>query len=414
MKTVKLYQTDVYIKEWDSKLLDIQYSDADADKCRIILDRTAFFPEGGGQSCDTGYIGDFKVTDVQEEKGIIFHTVTCSDKDNLSALSTAEKVKCRIDWSRRFDNMQRHLGEHILSGAFYNMYGGINCGFHMGSEYMTADISLKSGRDDIRSLTDEMVDCVELRANETVWSDKPVKVSFFDKREEAEKLPLRKALAFDDDISIVTVGDPENPDDCVACCGTHPSTSGQVGLIKIYKVEKYKDMFRVYFDAGNRAMSDYIFKHDMLTKLSNHFSSSIEDIPSKIKSHEENMKKLKDKLYKLKKAVTETECRNIDALIASTDESVIVYTAENLTIDDIADISKKYAGKCSRLIMIYSPESCAYMLVSGGSPDCGQLVKEYASFYGGKGGGKSSSARAAFSSKSDAELFADIVKKHLK
>ncbi len=414
MKTVKLYQSDVYMKEWDSKILDIQNSEKDIDSYSVILDRTAFFPEGGGQSCDTGYIGDLKVSDVQEESGLIRHTVICKKTDDISRLKASGEVRCRLDWDRRFDNMQRHLGEHILSGAFYNMYGGVNRGFHMGSEYMTADISFENSKDGIIELTDEMAARAELRANETIWSDKPVRAYFFNTRKEAEKLPLRKALAFDEDISIVTVGDPDNPDDCVACCGTHPSTSGQVGLIKIYKVEKYKSMFRVYFDAGRRAMSDYDFKHDMLTELSNRFSSSVEDLPAKIESREESIKNLKDKLYKLKKALIENECKAIDDIIAGTNDVVIVYTAGELTIDDLADISKKYSGSCDRLIMLYSPVSCAYMLVSGGEPDCGRLVKEYASFYGGRGGGRSVSARAVFSSASDAELFADLMKKHLK
>ena len=414
MKTLKLYQTDVYIKEWDANILEIKNSADNTNTFRIILDRTAFFSEGGGQSCDTGYIEDLKVTDVHEENGLIFHTVICTDAENISQLKQKSGVKCRIDWGRRFDNMQRHLGEHILSGAFYSLYGGVNRGFHMGKDYMTADISFESGKDGIRELTGEMAAQAELRANETIWKDSPVKVSFFDRREDAESLPLRKALAFDKDISIVTVGDPKAPDDCVACCGTHPSTAGQVGLIKIYKIEKYKNLFRIYFDAGRRAMSDYIFKHDMLTGLSNCFSSSIEDLPSKIESREENIKKLKDKLYTLKKSIIKNECSAIDNIIDNTADPVILYTAQDLTIDDLADISKKYAGKCEKLIMLYSPESSAYMLASSGQPDCGHLVKEYASFYGGKGGGKPASARAVFPSNTDAELFADLIKKHLK
>ena len=226
-------------------------------------------------------------------------------------------------------------------------------------------------------------------------------------------MPLRKALAFDEDISIVCVGSVENASDCVACCGTHPDTAGQVGLIKIYKIEKYKGMFRIYFEAGQRALADYDIKHDMLTDLSNRYSSSVEDFPSKLKAQEEKTAALKDELFHLKKAYIENECTRLDAILDGADANVVVYPLEHLSLDDAFSMGKHYMGKTDRLIMLYAKKNTSYILVSDGSIKCGALVKEYASFYNGKGGGNDTSARAIFSNADDAALFADLIRKHL-
>lgn len=411
MKTIKLYQSDVYIKQWTSKVIDIQKCEDHLNMFKIILEKTAFFPEGGGQSCDTGYIDNIKVVDVQENDYAIYHTLICESK---LPFDVGSNVTCCLDWDRRFDNMQRHLGEHILSGAIFNLYRGTNRGFHMGHNYMTIDISLPQETHQSKGFTNEMASSAQLCANKTIWHDKPVTVLHFDKRREAEKLPLRKPLAFDENISVVTVGDLQNPDDCVACCGTHPSTTGQVGLIKIYKVEKYKGMHRIFFDAGKRALSDYDFKHNMLMTISSIYSSSVEDVPQKIKSHEEKIEKLKDKIYNLKKSLIENECRNIDDKIIKDKNPFIMYKINDLSLDDITDISKRYSGKCNKLLMLYSPEYHSYIITSSGDPDCGHLVKKYAALYNGKGGGKNISARAVFSTQSDALLFSDSIKQYFK
>ena len=416
MKITKLYQQDRYLKNWTARITSVRASDETPGQFTLTLDRTAFFPEGGGQSCDTGTIetphGKFTVIDVQEDGENVIHTVKPADDSGTPELSTGTEVTCSLDWGRRFDNMQRHCGEHILSGMFYREYGGVNRGFHMGDNYMTIDISLEE-KPEITEITYQDALRAELEANRVIWSDAPVTVLRFDSREEAEKMPLRKALAFDEDISIVCVGSVENASDCVACCGTHPDTAGQVGLIKIYKIEKYKGMFRIYFEAGQRALADYDIKHDMLTDLSNRYSSSVEDFPSKLKAQEEKVVALKDELFHLKKAYIENECTRLDAILDGADANVVVYPLEHLSLDDAFSMGKHYMGKTGRLIMLYAKKNTSYILVSDGSIKCGALVKEYASFYNGKGGGNDTSARAIFSNADDAALFADLIRKHL-
>lgn len=440
MMTTKLYQIDTYLKEWDARILAAKPA-ADGD-CLIQLDQTAFFPEGGGQGADHGQlrlIGSdseavFYVIDVQEDGDLIWHTVCLPDPADGSSEPTGElctilsegcKVHCILDWDRRFEHMQRHCGEHLLSGAFYRLFGGVNHGFHMGQDYMTIDIALE----DQSPVTLEMAHQAEMLANQAIWDDLPVSVSYFDTREKAEQLPLRKALAFDEAISIVTIGklsetSDTEPADCVACCGTHPSTTGQVGLIKIYKVEKYKDMTRIYCDAGRKALTDYQRKHEILTNEANRYSASVEEFPEKLRIQEEKMNAVRNELYHLKKTYIEAEKEKLDAVLGDIDQSgsktpVILYPLLHLSMDDAFTMAKSYmgnirAGKTHPLLLLYVPAQTSCVLVSDGTVHCGKLVKEYASFYQGKGGGNDVSARAIFTSDEDARLFADLLSKHLK
>ncbi len=440
MMTTKLYQIDTYLKEWDARILAAKPA-ADGD-CLIHLDQTAFFPEGGGQGADHGKVritGSeketvFSVVDVQEDGDLIWHTVCLPDPADGSSEPTGElctilsegcKVHCILDWDRRFEHMQRHCGEHLLSGAFYRLFGGANHGFHMGQDYMTIDIALE----DQSPVTLEMAHQAEMLANQAIWDDLPVSVSYFDTREKAEQLPLRKALAFDEAISIVTIGklsetSDTEPADCVACCGTHPSTTGQVGLIKIYKVEKYKDMTRIYCDAGRKALTDYQRKHEILTNEANRYSASVEEFPEKLRIQEEKMNAVRNELYHLKKAYIEAEKEKLDAVLGDIDQSgsktpVILYPLLHLSMDDAFTMAKSYmgnirAGKTHPLLLLYVPTQTSCVLVSDGTVHCGKLVKEYASFYQGKGGGNDVSARAIFTSDEDSRLFADLLSKHLK
>lgn len=440
MMTTKLYQIDTYLKEWDARILAAKPA-ADGD-CLIQLDQTAFFPEGGGQGADHGKVritGSeketvFSVVDVQEDGDLIWHTVCLPDPADGSSEPTGElctilsegcKVHCILDWDRRFEHMQRHCGEHLLSGAFYRLFGGANHGFHMGQDYMTIDIALE----DQSPVTPEMAHQAEMLANQAIWDDLPVSVSYFDTREKAEQLPLRKALAFDEAISIVTIGELSEtsdiePADCVACCGTHPSTTGQVGLIKIYKVEKYKDMTRIYCDAGRKALTDYQRKHEILTNEANRYSASVEEFPEKLRIQEEKTAAIRNELHHLKKAYIEAEKEKLDAVLRDIDQSgsktpVILYPLLHLSMDDAFTMAKSYmgnirAGKTHPLLLLYVPAQTSCVLVSDGTVHCGKLVKEYASFYQGKGGGNDVSARAIFTSDEDARLFADLLSKHLK
>lgn len=409
MSTIKLYQQDVYLKECSARILSV-------DEDRILLDQTVFFPVGGGQSCDIGTIDDKRVLDVFEKEDLVWHQL-----NTTAGLAEGQQVNCCIDWDRRFDNMQRHCGEHILSGICYREFGGINRGFHMGKDYMTIDISLEEDPS-ITEITWEMAKHAELCTNQVIWSDAPVTVLRFETREEAAKMPLRKALAIDEEISIVCVGDIRNAADCVACCGTHPSTAGQVGLVKIYKVEHYKGMFRIYFEAGKRALMDYDAKHDLISTLGNRYSAGPDDLADKLDAREAHAQAVKDQLHTLRQSVIQTRTESIRediAIMKSSDNPeeqnhILIYEFDDMKTNDLLNIGKPLIKEISSLLLIISPSDNTLLLFSDGSCDCGRMIKDHASVCHGKGGGNATSARAIFPKRELLDTFIDLLDKHLK
>lgn len=402
MKVKRLFKEDVYLREATSKITSVISRD---DKTFVTLDQTIFFPTGGGQSCDGGKLGDFDVVDVFEEGEDIFHRIVGEEALNLN---TGDEVKLSIDWDRRFDNMQRHCGEHILSGVFYQLYGGVNRGFHMGEDYMTIDISLEENPE-FDKISWEMAKEAELRANMVIWENLPVITRHFDSKAEAAELPLRKALAFNEDITIVCVGNVDNPADCVACCGTHPSTSGQVGMVKIYKVESNKGMFRIYFEAGQRAFRQYQERFDVLTTLENRLSAGISDLLNKYDAQQEKNKDVRNQLYHLKKSVIKREVEEIKREICP----AYVRKYDILSIDDILDIGRELQGAIPTIAFLVHNPSNTVLLFSD-SFDCGKLVKENATIYNGKGGGNKQNARAIFGKKDYVDTFIDLIEKHIR
>ncbi|MDF3002786.1 MAG: alanyl-tRNA editing protein, partial [Bacillota bacterium] len=308
-----------------------------------------------------------------------------------------------------------------------------NRGFHMGADYMTIDI-------DVPGITKEQAEQIETITNEVIWSNVPVTTRYFEDRSEAEKLPLRKALAIDEDISIVCVGDENNPADCVACCGTHPSTSGQVGLVKIFKLENYKGMTRVYFNAGKRAFCDYQNKQRILSALNLKYSADDKDLLEKIKAQDEKNKEVREELYQLKDSVIAKAADEIlhrfgvptkkvevvskktggsssssggtsDAL-NHTSDLLVIREYPFLNVNDLLAISKVLTAELGTgvLAAMISTRENLVILASPGGHDCGKLVKDNAPVWNGKGGGNASGARAMFSSREDLECFVTFIR----
>ncbi len=420
-KTELLFRQDVDLKECDSRILEIMEG-ADASAVRkgegalVILDRTVFFPEGGGQSCDLGLLKNnadgiaVEVTDVFEEDGIVYHRVSSG-----AGLAAGDSVHCVLNWQRRFDNMQRHCGEHILSGIFFREYGGVNRGFHMGDDYMTIDISLEENPE-FTEVTWDMAKHAELCANEVIWANAPVITRHFDTLEEAKDLPLRKKLSIERDITIVCVGAVENPSDCVACCGTHPKTAGHVGLIKIFRVEKYKGMFRIFCEAGRRAYLDYEKKHDIVSRLGAKYSAGSDDLEDKLQTQQDKFRAAKNDLYQLKQSVITKRVFEIEDLLSSSDgTSPVVVEYGDMGVDDLLQLGKPLADKIKKLLLVVVARENVLLLFSNGkTADCGKLVKENASIYNGKGGGNAGTARALFPTREGLDTFIDLIEKHLR
>ena len=412
MKTQRLFKEDVYMKEAEAVITSL--AEANGRRTAVTLEKTIFFPTGGGQSCDKGTIAGFQVVDVYEDEKAddIVHVLDCSPEDieGLAAYKEQNGVQLILDWEHRFDNMQRHCGEHILSGMFFREYGGVNRGFHMGDQYMTIDISLEA-MPEFTAITWEMAKHVEECANEAIWQNQPVITRHFDTKKEAENLPLRKALALEKDITIVCVGSVENPADCVACCGTHPATAGQVGLIKIFKVESNKGMFRIYFEAGKRAFLKYQNELDTLTTLANSLSAGTDDVLSKYHAQVEKNKESRNQLHFLKKEVIARETADM-AEALERGENVRRYHI--LSLDDLTVLAREVSPHANKIAFLVHEPSYTVFLVSDGSVDCGKLVKDNAQIYGGKGGGNKTTARAIFTKDEYVDTFIDLIEKHLR
>ena len=325
-----------------------------------------------------------------DRDGEILHELA----EPLKGVKPGDEVELELDWMVRLDHMQNHCGEHILSGILFTEHGIENKGFHLGSEISTLDAAIKN-------MTEEMVRELEWKANQVVFQGIPVRVEMLETREDAEKYPLRKALKVDEDISVVIIDGV----DCVACCCPHPSDTSQVGLIKIIKAEHYKGMTRVYFKCGMRALKDYQLKAEIVTALNKKYSSEDETLLENMKIQEKKVGALRSELYTLKQrfAVLEAE-----ELIAGA-EGAVVHEFEDRNLDELRFLGKKLT-EMTDLPVILSSTSCKTVLLihSGKSSlKCGQVVKEFAVGFGGKGGGSDTLAQALFT---DDEVMRNFVK----
>lgn len=264
----KIYYDNQYLKEFTAEIVDIKEIN---NKFHVTLDKTAFFPGGGGQSCDLGNLGDQKLLDVYEKDEVIYHVV---EKKPLKI----HRVKCEIDWNRRCDGMHQHLAQHVLSGAFFNLFNANTFAIHLGSDISTVDI--------YGVLTEEQVRQAETLANKAIGDAIPVE-SFIPTKAELKKLTLRRALPnTEEDIRVLRIGDF----DINACCGLHPASTQDLRLIKIKKFEKHKEGTRIEFLAGERAVIDSFKKDEFQTSICRYLSCNENEAINGIKNLNERLR----------------------------------------------------------------------------------------------------------------------------
>ena len=232
METVRLYYQDAHLREFSAHVVSCE---PEKDHWAVVLDQTAFYPEGGGQPGDTGTLDSVRVLDTHARGEEIVH-------DCDAPLTPGSAVQGTIDWARRFDYMQQHSGEHIVSGIIHRRFGYENVGFHMGADMVTIDFSGMLTMDDVRE--------IEREANEAVWANLPIVVSWVDGEEKANavyrsKKPISGVLRL---VSIPAI-------DVCACCGTHVSMTGEIGLVKIFTCQKFHDGVRLEMLCGRKAYS---------------------------------------------------------------------------------------------------------------------------------------------------------------
>lgn len=390
--TQKLFQTNMYLKEAEAQVVSVNEAD-------IVLDRTIFAPEAGGQPCDFGSIAGYNVIGISEKDGVIIHKIELPEGAELS-LKAGDKAELRLDWARRFDHMQNHLGEHILSGLFKSRYDLDNKGFHLSDDTGAFDI-------DAKEITEEMIDEIERLANEVVYSALPVEISLIENAEEAAKLPLRKELKVGEDITVITVPGV----DCVACCCPHPSNTSQIGLIKIIRTEKYKSMTRIYYKCGRRAFLDYQQKHRVVSVLNEKYSADEFSLLGKMKIADDKNEVVRKELNKTKDSLAKIRA---DELLKNADK-MVVGEFERADIDELKRVAKKIIADTHLPVVLSSASDlCVFMTHSGKSGlKCGSMVKEFAAGAGGKGGGSDTQAQVIFNNIDLMRNFIKIAKSSL-
>ncbi|OOM16590.1 alanyl-tRNA editing protein [Clostridium saccharobutylicum] len=264
----KIYYDNRYVKEFTAEIVDIKEVNG---KFHVLLDKTAFFPGGGGQNCDLGFIDNHAVIDVYEKDDEVYQVV-----ENKPI--KIHKVKCVINWDRRTDGMHQHLAQHVLSGCFFNLFNANTFAIHLGSDVSTVDI--------YGILTEEQIRQAERLANKTI-GDALLVDSFIPSKAELKKLNIRRALPnTKEDIRIVKIGDF----DINACCGLHPASTQDLRIIKIKKFEKHKEGTRIEFLAGTRAVEDSFKKDEFQSSICKYLNCNENEAINGIKNLSENLK----------------------------------------------------------------------------------------------------------------------------
>ena len=278
----RLYYENSYQVEFEAEVVERKNIEG---KPALVLDQTCFYPESGGQPDDRGVINGIKVVRVLEEEEKVIHVL----EENISS----DRVKGRVDWQRRFDHMQQHSGQHILSQSFYELLKAETLSFHLGESVSTVEI-------DLRKADEGEVERVERRANEVIFEDREIK-SYFVPEEKILTIPLRKPPQKKGEIRIVEV----SGFDYSACGGTHVRRAGEIGIIKILVWERIRDNIRFEFICGRRAVEDYAQKNKMMRQLSNRFTvserevfASVEKIFSDLKSQRKRIRKLEEEVVR--------------------------------------------------------------------------------------------------------------------
>ena len=375
--TERLYYDDAYLTEFDAVVTDCEACDGEY---RVRLDRSAFYPTSGGQPFDTGTIGDSSVLDVcVGNDHDVYHVV---DKP----LAVGAAVHGRIDWPRRFDHMQQHAGDHMIASAIWRLLGGVTIGLHISHDVSTIDVAMPEGATRIGP---EDIRRVEADVNERVQRDVPVRC-WFPEPEELKTLPLRKDPTVSEHVRVVAIGE----DEMVACGGTHPSTAGQLGMVKIVGVSPARGKMRVSFLAGMRAYRDYQSKFDCAQETSNLLSTGVENMAAHVTMLQESLKKAEYELNHLRRdaAVAELSA-SVDAAPALPDGTRVITRmidgGANL-IKEVASQVIKRPGVVVLLGTMVGEDRAMFVFARSSDVDLhmGQLLSAAARPFGGKGGGR--------------------------
>lgn len=385
----KLFYEDAYIRKWVTSIDKMIEKEG---HFLVTLVETAFYPEGGGQPSDSGTIGGIEILDVFAEEETVFH--------KLPRLPETDEVTCEIDWDRRFDHMQQHSGQHLLSAVCRELYDAKTVSFHLGSDSVSIDI-------DIEGLSEQQVSEIETQANQYIFENRKIH-SYFVTKDELSRLPVVKMPKVTENIRIVeTDGIEYNP-----CGGTHVSATGSIGSIKILKTEKQKGVTRIFFKCGYRALRHFNESLAILSSLSSKFNTGHSDVLSRVEKLEQDYRQVLGEKEKL----TEENASNfIRDLLQESKDGFVEFLFEDKSLKELQQLAALMTKEQDLPVLFGTLKDNKILLSHNGSATihCGQFMKDHLGFFNGKGGGNEKSAQAGFAEKEDMVKFFDFAKQHV-
>ena len=383
--TKRLYDENSHLTEAESRVVSCVPA---GDAFDVVLDQTVFFPEGGGQPSDAGKLGEALVSHVREEGGEIFHRVD-------RAIAVNAVVSGRIDWARRFDLMQQHTGEHLLSFSFYELFSASNVGFHLALDYATIDFD--------KPVSHEQILEAEMLANRFVWKNLPVHATFYDSEEDVRALPLRKhAEGLVPPIRIVGI---EGADLCT-CCAPHCDETGEIGSIFVADASSYKGGTRITFFCGERALKLHRAQHDDLDVIARRFSCQREAAVSAVKKLSDDYGALKKSERELAKSLNGYMSSEFLAKAAQAGKfRVVVQLVSGVDAARLKDLAQAASAEKTLALLVSECDArLLYVLSTGaGFPlDLSDLMPAVNAALGGKGGGRGTLAQGTSTTTSGA------------
>lgn len=367
--THRLYYTDATLTEFDAQVVSV-------DGTRVKLDTTAFYPTSGGQQFDTGVLGGSKVVDVIDEEDAIVHIL-----EGAPAFAVGATVHGKVDWARRFDHMQQHTGQHLLSALLDDMMGAKTASVHFGADSATIDV-------DGPMISRDKAVKLETRANAVIAENRPVSVTFEDATTAAA---LRKASDRTGLLRIVTIADIDRS----ACGGTHVAATGQIGALLIRRLEKYKNLTRVEFICGARAVTRARRDYDALGAMAAAMSAGIDELPALVPSQAESLKALESERRKMGEALAVYRIRELREAAAPDAAGHKLIVHRGASADELRALAQaasalagtRFIGSCD------SPATVVYAASDDCGVNAGSVLKAALTAHGGKGGGSPKSAQ---------------------
>ena len=378
-KTEKLYYKDANLFECKAKVLSCL---KESERCKIVLDRTCLFPEGGGQASDIGFMDGAEIIDVQEQDGIITHTV-------MKDFEAGSTVTVKADRKRRLDHCAQHTGEHLISGVAHTLFGAVNCGFHMADTYSTLDFDIM--------LSDEQIEQLERTVNQKVRENLRIDTETVDASGLQSKTLRKKTEGIEnraDEFRIVYI---DGVDSCT-CCGSHCNTTGEVGIVKITAWKKYKSGVRIWFLCGERALLDYAEKQRIVDELARRFSTKQEEVEALVIKQGDDLANLKRLMKQKNIQLAEFKSRKLyDEAEEIRGTHIITIIEENADMQELNILSDSLlnCGNVLCMLFSYTANEVLYLLScsEGVQPPMNELCKTVNAALNGKGGGRPCSAQ---------------------